>query len=113
MGLGNGGPHADRGLAVSLAEQLAPRRQVPPLKSLQRETRQLEEEISRIHDEITKHMAELDDTRKSAALRARRLRRDAVNGDFTVPSRSLGQSRADSDQHFQLPRQDSNLEPAG
>jgi hypothetical protein len=51
--------------------------------------------------------------RKSAALRVRRLQRDAVNSDLTVASRSTGQSQTGSDQDFQLPRQDSNLEPAG
>ena len=45
--------------------------------------------------------------------RAKRLHRDAVNGDFAVTSRSTGQSQTCSDQDFQLPRQDSNLEPAG
>lgn len=51
--------------------------------------------------------------RKSAALRAKRLQRDAVNGDFTVTSRSNSNSQTGSHQDFQLPRQDSNLEPAG
>ena len=59
--------------------------------------------------------------RKSAALRAKR--RDmlpatsepgiSVNSDYTVTSTPTGESRTCSDQDFQLPRQDSNLEPAG
>jgi predicted kinase len=36
-----------------------------------------------------------------------------VNSGCTVTSRSTGQSQNGSDQDFQLPRQDSNLEPAG
>ena len=58
---------------------------------------------------------------KSAALRAKRQNvmpatsepGAPVNSDFTVTSRSTGQSQTGSDQDFQLPRQDSNLEPAG
>jgi hypothetical protein len=59
--------------------------------------------------------------RKSAALRAKR--QDTLsatrepgtraNSDFVVTSTATGQSRNGSDQDFQLPRQDSNLEPAG
>jgi hypothetical protein len=59
--------------------------------------------------------------RKSAALRAKRQNvmpatsepGAPVNSDCTVTSRSTGQSQNGSDQDFQLPRQDSNLEPAG
>lgn len=47
---------------------------------------------------------------KSARLRAQRL---AANGDFAVTSRSTRVDNTADDLDFQLPRQDSNLEPAG
>jgi hypothetical protein len=59
--------------------------------------------------------------RKSAVLRAKRQNvmpatsepGALVNSDFTATSRSTGQTQTGSNQGFQLPRQDSNLEPAG
>jgi hypothetical protein len=59
--------------------------------------------------------------RQSAALRAKRQNvmpatsepDVPVNSDCTVTARSTGQSQTGSDLDFQLPRQDSNLEPAG